>query len=121
MKAVWLISLVLLLGDPSPVLAGAGTAAGDEINRLLDALAGSSCSFIRNGKAYSGTEARAHLERKYAYLKDKIHTAEDFIHLVASSSSATREPYRVHCSDGAEQETAIWLRSELHKVRNHPR
>ena len=121
MKAVWLLSVALLLGTPPPVLAGAGTAAGEEIDRLFEAVAGSSCSFIRNGRSYSGTEARAHLNRKYAYLKDRIHTAEEFITLVASTSSSTGEPYRVRCSDGGEQETAIWLRSELRKVRNRSR
>jgi len=101
--------------------AHAATKSAEEITHLLEFVGLSSCSFIRNGTAYPGAEARAHLERKYAYLKDRIHTAEDFIHLVASSSSSTRKPYRVRCSEGAEQETAIWLRAELHKVRNHPR
>lgn len=77
---------------------GADTHTG-EIRYLLDYLAESGCTFIRNGDEYEATKARDHLEMKYNYAKRRIKTAEDFINKLASKSSLSRKPYHVKCGE----------------------
>ena len=40
-----------------------------EINGLLEFIEQSECHFVRNGSEYSGSRARAHLEKKLSYLE----------------------------------------------------
>jgi hypothetical protein len=110
--AMSFLSLVVILP------AGSATKSEEEINHLIDYLAKSPCSFVRNGRSYSTTEAKAHLERKYAYVKDKIRTTEDFIELVASRSSTTGQPYLVRCAPRPDQPSSDWFRTELLRFRN---
>jgi hypothetical protein len=121
MRILGLLLATVLLGFTSPAPTHAVTESHEEIAHLLDFVAKSPCAFIRNGKAYPAAEARTHLERKYAALKDRIRTAEDFIDLAASRSSVSGESYRVRCNPGQEQETSAWLRSELLRFRSQPR
>ena len=87
-----------------------------EIDRLLDFIGKSQFSFIRNGEAHDGLDARAHIERKYGYAKRWIETTEQFIEYTATKSSTTDEPYRVTCS-GREELSANWLKRELARLR----
>lgn len=121
MRFLGLLVATILLGIAPPAPTYAVTESREEIAHLLNFVASSPCTFIRNGMAYPAAEARVHLERKYAALKDRIRTAEDFINLAASRSSVSGEPYRVRCHPGGEQETSAWLRSELLRFRDHPR
>ncbi len=121
MRILGLLLATVLLGFAPSAPTYAVTESRDEISHLLEFLAKSPCTFIRNGKTYPAAEARVHLERKYAALKDRIRTAEDFIDLAASRSSVSGEPYRIRCSPGQEQETSAWLRSELLRFRRQPR
>jgi len=92
-----------------------------EVDSLLNKLQGSGCQFNRNGSWYSGAEAKTHLLRKLDYLegKDAVHSAEQFIALGASSSSASGKPYLVRCGGGnsVPQESAVWLNNELRALR----
>lgn len=54
-----------------------------EIAQLISSLDGSQCRFQRNGSWYDGSDARAHLQRKYDYLLKK-----DWWTAPSSSSSA---------------------------------
>lgn len=92
----------------------AGT--GREIKHLLHYIENSGCTFVRNGKEYNSTQARAHIERKYNYAKRWIKTAEEFIKYAASKSSTTGEPYKVRC-DRQEMLTSEWLAAELDRFR----
>lgn len=121
MRILGLLLAIILLGCNAVASAYAAANATEEITHLLEFVATSSCAFIRNGQVYPAAEARAHLERKYAALKDRIRTAEDFINLAAARSSLSGESYRVRCNPGQEQETSAWLRSELLRFRSHPR
>lgn len=87
-----------------------------EITHLLDYIGASGCSFVRNGETSDATTARAHVERKYAYVKSRVSTTEDFIRLAATQSSTSGRPYRVLCGSG-EALTGPWLAAELQRYR----
>ena len=106
--AAGLFCLLMLL--PFHTSAAAGTT--EEIASLLLFIEQSKCTFIRNGKHYDSLEAHEHIEKKYAYYKERINTAEDFILYSATKSSITGEPYRVICK-GVNMITSDWLKAEL--------
>lgn len=74
----------------------AGTT--EEIASLLLFVEQSGCTFLRNGKHYDALEARQHIERKYAYYKEQVSTAEDLIQYSAAKSCITGKPYTVTCT-----------------------
>ena len=84
---------------------------GDEIVHLINFVRHSSCTFIRNGTEYKGSEAAAHIQDKYEYYKDEIKTVEDFIENAASKSAMSGKPYEVRC-DGKILLAADWIRAE---------
>ena len=85
---------------------------------MLDFVEHSECQFVRNGEAFPGPEARAHLEKKLDYLEDKnkVNSAEDFIDLAATKSSMSGRDYEVRCPEGT-QPAGAWLKRELQKQR----
>lgn len=87
-----------------------------EIGHLLDFISASSCVFLRNGDSYPAAEARAHIERKYEYLGNRVRTAEDFIVGAATKSSMSGEHYLVHCGE-RKISSAAWLNEELARYR----
>jgi hypothetical protein len=113
------LSLLTLTFAAAGNAAALSPAVKAEIDGLLAGLEASSCTFNRNGRWYSATEAKAHLLRKLKYLEDHgtVASAEQFIELAASSSSTTGQPYLVKCGSGAPVESVSWLRSELQRVR----
>ncbi|MGE5849629.1 MAG: DUF5329 family protein [Candidatus Methylomirabilota bacterium] len=121
MRNLLLPLAVCLLGGAVILPAQAAARPGEEITHLLDFVGKSPCSFIRNGVSHPATEAKAHLERKYARLKDRIKTADDFIDHVASRSSTSGEPYLVRCEPGETRQSAEWFRSELQRFRGRSR
>jgi hypothetical protein len=92
------------------------TGTTEEITSLLLFVEESECNFIRNGKQYDALKARQHIEKKYAYYRDKINTAEDFIDYSATKSSMTGEPYMVICN-GVKTFTSDWLNAKLIEFR----
>ena len=105
-----LFSLLVLL---TPA-AWADTAC--EVERLLGFIENSQCTFVRNGDKYDAANARAHIERKYDYIKDRIETTEQVIKYAATESSISGKPYSVICS-GREEPSADWLKRELARLR----
>jgi hypothetical protein len=103
----------LVFCAPPPTLAASPEA---EIDHLLTVIAGSSCTFIRNGVAYDGAQAVDHIKDKYEHYREDIRSAEDFIALAASKSAMTGKPYLVQC-DAAEMPAAEWLTRELSAFR----
>src|SRR5437879_1162907 len=95
--------------------------AAEDLNRtvtyLLDFVAKSDCTFIRNSKSYPPKEASEHLKGKYEHFKKEIKTPEDFIRLAASKSLVTGQAYRVKTKDGKEIECAAWLGKILDDYR----
>jgi hypothetical protein len=91
-----------------------------EIAQLISSLDGSQCRFQRNGRWYDGSDARAHLQRKYDYLlkKNQIDSAEQFIERAASRRSLSGKPYRIQCPGQPEQSAAAWFGARLQALRH---
>jgi len=89
---------------------------GLEIEHLLQYIDASDCSFIRNGKSYDSIDAGAHIRKKYAHIKKRIKTTEDFIKYAATKSSLSGRPYQIICN-GEKMVTAEWLDRELNRFR----
>ena len=108
-----LMSLLLWFAVGSPVSAA---STNDEIEHLLNFVADSGCTFERNGNDYDSVEARAHIQRKYNHIQDKINNTEDFIQYAASQSSMSGKKYHATCS-GQTITSKDWLTQELKRYR----
>jgi hypothetical protein len=113
--AAGLFFLLMILSLHLPCRAG----TPEEIAALLLFVERSECTFIRNGKQYDALEARQHIEKKYAYFKERITTAEEFIQYSATKSTISGKYYKVICN-GADMNSSVWLNAELDKLRTHP-
>jgi hypothetical protein len=111
-----LVLLIVLFAFAGQALAHGMT---EEIDHLLGAIATSPCDFIRNGVAYDGAHAAAHVRDKYDYYRSDIHSAEDFIRLAASKSMLSGQPYLVRC-DAVTVPATDWLNTELARFRAQP-
>ena len=107
--------MLLVAGLTTLPAAGSGRDWQEEVSHLLDYIAQSSCTFIRNDKVYDGAQARDHINRKYKHVKNRISSAEQFISYAASRSSMTGKPYQVTCGE-TTMPSRVWLDEEL---RNH--
>ncbi len=87
------------------------------VEYLLDRVAHSDATFIRNGQSYNGADAAAHLRSKYDYFKHRINSPEDFIRLAASKSELSGRPYQVKTRDGRLLTSAEWLSQVLAEHR----
>jgi len=88
-----------------------------EIYHLLSYLESSQCTFIRNGSSHNAVDAKAHIEKKYNYLKSRINTTEGFIKHTATKSSISGRQYKVIC-DGKDYLVGQWLSEELRQYRS---
>lgn len=100
----------------SPAAYDDRTAA--DIAYLLDAIRHAPCEFLRNGDAYDGNEAADHIADKYDHYRADIHSADDFIELVASRSSMSGRPYEVQCPGESRVTASTWLNGKLQQRRN---
>ncbi|PYK29851.1 MAG: hypothetical protein DME57_08880 [Verrucomicrobia bacterium] len=89
----------------------------ESINYLLDYVAKSDATFVRNGQTHTAQEALNHIKAKYEHFKKEIKTPEDFIRLSASKSLLTGQPYLVRTKDGKEIHLDAWLTDALKKHR----
>lgn len=119
---------VVASGLVAVLMAGSASAAPDavtqrEIAGLMNELQGSQCRFQRNGSWFGESEARAHLQRKYDYLRkrDMVDNAEQFIERAASRSSISGKPYRIACAGQSETDASHWFAERLQSLRNTPR
>lgn len=88
----------------------------EEIQHLLSAIGDSGCTFIRNRKQHTATEAEAHLAMKYKRAGSRVKDAEVFIDRLPSESSWTGKPYVIQCG-GNLMPGGEWLAAELEKFR----
>ena len=87
------------------------------IGYLINYVATSKVTFIRNGDAHTGDEAAKHIKAKYDHFKADIKTPEDFIRLSASKSLLSGKPYLVRTADGKETRLDEWLTEALKQHR----
>lgn len=115
--------VVVALAAPAVIASAAPTAkAQREIDGLIAALGDSGCEFERNGSWHDAKAARAHLQKKYDYLRKRgmADTAESFIERGASKSSMSGKPYRVRCPGKAVDTAAHWFEQRLKTLRAAP-
>ncbi len=123
MKGALRILVVLALGASAIIASAAPTAkAHREVDGLIAALGNSGCEFERNGTWHDAKTARAHLQKKYDYLRKRgmADTAELFIERGASKSSMSGKPYRVRCPGKAVDTAAHWFEQRLRALRAEP-
>ena len=88
-----------------------------EIDHLLNYVKTTECTYIRNGDSYKGPKAVSHIQRKYDYFEDDIHSAEDFIRLSATKSTMSGSKYHIKCPGKPEVTSSQWLLDELTRYR----
>jgi hypothetical protein len=69
--------------------------------------------FIRNGTAHNAKDAADHLRLKLRWAGSRVSTADDFIRLCASASSASGTPYQIRFTDGRTISSEAYLRQKL--------
>lgn len=89
----------------------------DEIKHLLAYVEATDCQYERNGKHHNGSEALAHIRKKYDYYQDDIQSAEDFIKYAATKSNLSGKHYKVHCDNQKAIKSSDWLKAELSAFR----
>jgi len=115
----WTLLLVaaLALAAPFAHAAGATDSATVEvrrIERLIDAVERSTDHrFIRNGVDYDAGTAARFLRAKWAYARERIRTAEEFVREIGTRSSMSGSRYRVRGPDGREEDGAAFLSRQL--------
>lgn len=109
---------LLLVGSLLMSAAGMPRAdqAATEINYLLDYVAASGCTFVRNGDAHEAADAADHLRLKYDRGERYADTAENFIDRLATESSWSGDPYTVTCGRVTEP-SGEWLHRALDEYR----
>lgn len=93
----------------------------DKIEKLISSLRDiDGAKFIRNREEHTVDKAITHLRNKWEWTKAQIKTAEDFIAIVASSSSTTGKGYVIRYSDGSEITSEEWFRKQLQIIEKPP-
>lgn len=121
-RRAMLLMLICPLGA-RPTLATTTEQTVDiEIDHLIQTVASAPCKFQRNGAWYDGRQAAAHLREKFVWMQHlgQIHTAEEFIIKVATTSSASGQAYVLRCPGEEPIDTASWLYSALATFRRAP-
>lgn len=104
----------LLIGDDFADLEVVPRASfrPDPIGELLQRIAASDATFVREGRDYDGVEACAHLRRKLDFTTREV-SLDEFIDEIAGKSSATGGAYEVRTQDGKLTPMRDWLRAQL--------
>ena len=111
-----IIAVLLAAGLSASSALGANRDWQEEVTHLLDYIAQSGCTFIRNNKVYDAAQAHDHINRKYEHVKTRISSAEQFITYAASKSSITGKKYEVTCGE-TTMLSKEWLEVELRSYR----
>ncbi len=109
------LSLLLAL-QFSPHAYAKADVMQEEVEHLLEFVAGSGCTFIRNGTEHDSADAADHLRLKFKRGAKYVKTADHFIDRLASESSWTGRDYTVSC-DGVTQTAKQWLHQALQDYR----
>jgi hypothetical protein len=111
----WLIWSLLTAN--AGVLALPPPAEQARIERLIRLIeTHPNAQFVRNGKAYSPSEAGRFLRGKLAKMGEHVNTAQDFIDQIASVSSTTGQAYQIRLAGGRMVLAAAFLVDELKRM-----
>lgn len=88
-----------------------------EIEHLIQSIADSGCTFVRNGKRHTSTAAESHLRMKLRRGKRYVSDAESFIERLASKSSMSKKPYFIECDGEQPVPSGEWLTKRLQEYR----
>ena len=110
------LALIFLVVSAGPAFPA--ESLDESIKYLLDYVATSDATFIRNGQTHTPQEAVNHIKAKYEHFKSEIKTPEDFIRLSASKSLLSGQPYLVRTKDGKEMQLRVWLTDALNAHRS---
>ena len=101
-----------------PGIAGAASPGEQtRIDRLLDALGRQKdLVFIRNGSEHTAEAAVKHLKLKRRRAENRITTAEQFIDMLASSSSLSQKPYMIQRPGQTPKPAGQYLHNLLREV-----
>ena len=113
-----LVTMFFLLQLLSPAQGAEASAIREEIDHLINYLAQSGCTYLRNGSEYDSAEAVEHITRKYRYFHDEIDSAETFIKYSATKSTLTGQHYSIRCPGEPERSSSAWLLHELQHYRD---
>jgi Family of unknown function (DUF5329) len=119
MKVFFKTFLILAISTTFVTRLAAAESLDQTINYLLDYVANSQATFIRNGTSHTPAEAVEHIKAKYEHFKGEIRTPQDFIRLSASKSLLSGKPYLVRTADGKEMHLDAWLAEALRAHRIH--
>ncbi len=92
---------------------GDKVSEAQKIEALIQTVAASNVTFIRNGTEHSAAEAADHLRSKWKRARGKVKTLDQFIENIASKSSMSGRPYQVRTADGELINAADWY-AQLH-------
>jgi hypothetical protein len=110
----WLLLLGLLLGAFAMAAPMTEQQKIDTLIHGVETMQGA--QFVRNGSAYDGNAAAAHLREKRRFAGGRIKTAEDFISCCATGSSMSGKPYQIRYTDGKTVDAAVYFRAELKRI-----
>lgn len=110
-----LCSLILMSAT-----AHADDQAAAEIEYLIQSIAESGCTFVRNGKRHTSAAAESHLRMKLRRGKRYVSDAESFIDRLASKSSMSKKPYFIECEGAEPVASGQWLKERLLEYRSAP-
>jgi hypothetical protein len=116
-RAAALLLTATLLAFAAPLRAAGDASMETEIDYLVNAVADSSCTFIRNGKEHDATAAGEHLQMKRQRGKRHYDTTELFIERIASRSSWSGEDYLIRCPGSEPQTANEWFKARLAEYR----
>jgi hypothetical protein len=119
MTGLQLKTILLALALILPTHAIAAAAIDPEVEYLLEFVANSGCTFMRNGDDHASPDAADHLRLKYNRGKRYVDSAEQFIDRLATESSWSGDAYTVTC-EGKTQPSAQWLHRALSQYRQTP-
>jgi len=111
-----LVSTGLLVSTPG--YAAPNTADQQTIEYLIDFVAQSDMTFVRNFSKHEPERAAKHIRDKYDYFFDEIDSPEKFIELCATKSLLTGQKYKVIDPLGKETKTSRWLLDALKAYRS---
>jgi len=114
MLLAWLLSALLLTPGFAQQPAPTPPTEQQKIDYLIATVATlHGASFIRNGSAYDGAQAAAHMRLKLRFAGSRVKTAEDFIVYCATGSSVSGTRYSIRFADGHSIDAATFLRGRL--------